>query len=333
MHFCLIICTYKRSKAIKALLASVKKQSLIPNQVVIIDASEDQKTQQVVNSAHLENLEYHQVEKKHRGLTKQRNFGLTKVKASIEIVCFLDDDIILEETYFEKLISTYQLKKDALAVGGYITNEVQWYRIQNTIKSNRLFQYDGYYRKESSRFLIRRLLGLNPNRPPGIYPKFGHGRSTSFLPPSEKIYQVEQFMGGVSSYKKHIFDRVVFSEYFEGYGLYEDADFCFRLLPLGELYVNTAAKCEHHHNPSGRPNKFRYGKMVVRNGWYVWKVRYPEFSFVNSLKWHCITLLLSTLRLLNFFTTKDRYGAFEEARGRFYGWLSLFTSKPKPLAS
>jgi len=29
-------------------------------------------------------------------------------------------------------------------------------------------------------------------------PEFSHGRSVGFLPPSEKIYYVEQLMGGVS---------------------------------------------------------------------------------------------------------------------------------------
>ncbi|WP_340066127.1 glycosyltransferase family A protein [Ascidiimonas aurantiaca] len=332
MRLCLIICTYKRPEAIKRLLVSVKKQSLPPNQVVIVDASEDQKTRQAVNSLHLENLEYYQVEKKHRGLTKQRNFGISKVKDSIEVTCFLDDDVTLKKKCLEELINTYKLKKNAIAVGGYITNEVKWSPIDKTITGNRFFQYDGYYRKESSRFLLRRVLGLNPDQPPGIYPKYGHGRSISFLPPSGKIYPTEQLIGAISSFKTDILRTVKFSEYFEGYGLYEDADFCFRILPLGKLYVNTAARCEHHHDPSGRPHKFKYGKMVVRNGWYVWKVRYPEFSFVNSLKWHSITLLLSTLRFLNFFTTKDRYGALQEAGGRFYGWVSLIANKPKPLA-
>jgi hypothetical protein len=39
-----------------------------------------------------------------------------------------------------------------------------------------------------------------------------------FLPPSGKIYEVELLMGNVSSYRKEVFEKQQFSNYFEGYG-------------------------------------------------------------------------------------------------------------------
>jgi hypothetical protein len=57
------------------------------------------------------------------------------------------------------------------------------------------------------------------------------------------------------------------STYFEGYGLYEDADFLLCELPKrGKLYLIRPAKLNHYHDASGRPNQYNYGKMVVRNG-------------------------------------------------------------------
>ena len=79
-------------------------------------------------------------------------------------------------------------------------------------------------------------------------------------------------------FRKIVFDSIWFSPYFEGYGLYEDADFTLRLSKIGKLYVNTNAQLGHFHDESGRPNKYQYGKMVVRNGWYVWRVKYPNPS-------------------------------------------------------
>jgi hypothetical protein len=55
--------------------------------------------------------------------------------------------------------------------------------------------------------------------------------------------------------------------------LYEDADFCFEGIKNGKLYLNTAAQLHHYHDVQGRPNQYQYGKMVVRNGWYVWRVK------------------------------------------------------------
>jgi GT2 family glycosyltransferase len=55
--------------------------------------------------------------------------------------------------------------------------------------------------------------------------------------------------------------------------LYEDTDFTLRVSKTGKLYLNTTAKLNHHHDASGRPNQYQYGKMVVRNGWYVWRTK------------------------------------------------------------
>ena len=158
---------------------------------------------------------------------------------------------------------------------------------------------------------------------------FSNGRSVSYLPPSNKIYGVEQIMGGVSSYRKAIFNHMSFSTYFEGYGLYEDADFSLRLAKKGKLFVNTAARLEHHHAASGRPNKYKYGKMVIRNGWYVWRVKYENPTMVARLKWNAIALVLTVLRFVNVINTDKRKEALTEALGRVSGWLSLIFNKPK----
>ena len=208
----------------------------------------------------LKNLIYCKVNENDRGLTKQRNFGIQKVSDESKIVCVLDDDIILEPTYFENLIKTYSLKPDALAVGGYISNEIIWKK-EELPKSHNHFYFDGWQRTEPSRFKIRRLFGLLPDVAPGFMPSFSHGRSISFLPPSRKIYRVEQIMGGVSSYKKEVFLTHKFSTYFKGYGLYEDADFSLRLAKTGNLYINTNAQLAHYHEDSGRPDNYKYGKM------------------------------------------------------------------------
>jgi GT2 family glycosyltransferase len=133
----------------------------------------------------------------------------------------------------------------------------------------------------------------------------------------------------VSSFRKKVFETLQFSTYFEGYGLYEDADFTLRVAETGKLFLNTNAKLSHYHNPSGRPNQYQYGKMVVRNGWYVWRVKNPKPSFNARLKWHSITILLTMIRFSNTFTTNKRATAFTEAIGRSVGWLSLLIDKPK----
>ena len=330
MKFTLIVCTYQRPQAIVTLLNSVNDQWVYPDQIVIVDGSKDTNTQKVFTSHAYKNLEYVLVDKENRGLTKQRNYGIDKVEPTSEIVCFLDDDIVLTPPYFKLLLDTYKSYPEALGVGGYIINEVNWRSVaEEYVAQINEYAYDNYARSDGSRFVIRKRLGLDADQPPAHMPNFAHGRSVSFLPPSGKIYPVQQFMGGVSSFKIEALQEQKFSEYFEGYGLYEDADYTLRLSKKGSLYVNTAAQLYHYHDADGRPNQFYYGKMVVRNGWYVWRIAHPNPSIKGRVKWNLTSGLLTLIRFTNVLTTSKRKAAFTEAFGRTIGWWSLLISRPK----
>ena len=319
-----------RAKPLLDLLSSVNNQTWYPDEILIIDGSTNDETQKALEINRFQNLSYFLVDSEHRGLTKQRNYGISKVSDGIDIVCFLDDDTILEKEYFGNLIGTYSIFPETLGVGGYITNESVWQKVTEDYEPNvNEYFFDGWKKKDGSRFVIRKKLGLDSNLPPCFMPEFSNGRSVGFLPPSNKTYEVQQFMGGVASYKKSILENIKFSDYFEGYGLYEDADFTLRLSNIGKLYLNTAARLAHYHDGSGRPNKFSYGKMVIRNGWYVWRVKYPNPSFKARFKWNLIVFLLTIIRFSNTFTTSDRKEAFTESLGRTVGWFSLIFNKPK----
>jgi GT2 family glycosyltransferase len=319
-----------RAKPLADLLDSVQLQTRYPDEILIVDGSRDTQTQAMLAAKPYANLQYFLVGDADRGLTRQRNFGIGKTAQDIEIICFLDDDTILEDTYFEEILKTYELFPGALGVGGYISNESRWeIAPENYEPKIDEFYYDGWKKKDGSRFVLRKKLGLDSDTRPGFLPEFSHGRSIGFLPPSGKIYEVEQLMGGVSSFPKKVFESFQFSTFFEGYGLYEDADFTLRLSKTGKLYVNTAARLGHFHDSSGRPNQFDYGKMVVRNGYYVWRAKYPKPSFTGRFKWNAICLLLTLVRYGNAVTTSQRKQAFTEALGRTVGWWSLIFDRPK----
>jgi len=330
MKFALVICTYRRPVSLLNLLQSVKRQTLYPDEILIVDGSDNEETKQLLMGNSFKNLDYFQVPAEHLGLTRQRNYGVQRVSDAMEVICFLDDDVVLEPDYFEKLISTYTTYPEALGVGGLITNETRWeWAGEDYQPETSEFYYDGWKRKDGSRFVLRKKMGLDSDCPPGYSSSFSHGRSVGFLPHSGKVYEVELLMGGVASYRKEVFEQPKFSTYFEGYGLYEDADFSLRVSKTGKLYINTAAQLSHYHDVSGRPNHYKYGKMVVRNGWYVWRVKNPNPQILHRFKWHSITLLLTLIRFSNIFTAGQRRQAFTEAVGRTVGWWSLFFNKPK----
>jgi glycosyltransferase involved in cell wall biosynthesis len=319
-----------RPKSLLALLNSVSNQSLYPNEIIIVDGSIDTNTKEMFSIEFFENLSYYLVDKKDRGLTKQRNYGISKVSDSIDIVCFLDDDIVLTKTYFKNLINTYSKYPDVGGVGGRIIGDVKWRKLKSDERPTyNDFEIDGYIRDLGSRNIIRKKLGLLSSLPPCFMPKFSNGFSVGNLPPNKKVYKAEYFMGGVSSFKKQIVASIKFSNYFEGYGLYEDLEYCLRVSKKYRLFVNTGAELYHYHEESGRPNKYTYGKMVLRNGWYVWRVKYPSPSVKSRFKWNMIAFLLTIIRFSNILTSKNKVAVFTESIGRTVGWCSLLFNKPK----
>jgi GT2 family glycosyltransferase len=330
MEFSLIICTYMRPKPLLQLLQSVKEQTLYPNEILIIDGSINQKTAVILQENHFQHLHYFAVPPEHRGLTKQRNFGISKVNSNSEIVCFLDDDTVLEKDYFEELVNTFKSDVDITGVGGVAVNENNWKTVEvgKTYDKKMYYFFDGFVYKEGQRNVVRNYLGLQSNLEPGKMPDYSHGRTCGF-PLNGKTYEVDLLIGMSMAFKKNVVDKIQFSTYFEGYGLYEDADFSIRALQFGKNVINTKVQLNHYHNPSGRPNQHRYGKMVVRNGWYVWRLKNPKPSLNAKLKWHAITILLTIIRFSNIFTTTKRKEAFTEALGRTFGWWSLLFNKPK----
>jgi len=318
-----------RPKPLSDLLASVKIQTLYPNEIIIVDGSTNEETKQILANSTFQNLKYYLVDASHRGLTKQRNFGVSKVDQDSEIVCFLDDDTILEPNYFEEIINAFKADSDVVGVGGIAINENLWKKKdhEKTYNPKRYYEFEGYVYPEGLRNIVRNYLGLQSNLTPGRMPEYSHGKTCSF-PITGKIYEVDLLIGMSFSFKKSIFQHIRFSTYFEGYGLYEDADFSIKAQKFGKNVISTKAQLSHFHNPSGRPNQYQYGKMVVRNGWYVWRLKYPKPSWVSRFKWHTITLVLAIIRGVNVVTTAKRKEAFTEFLGRMMGWFSLFFNKP-----
>ena len=319
-----------RPASLLLLLQSVREQTRYPDEILVVDGSTNQETERMLQAHSFQKLTYFAVPPEQRGLTKQRNYGVRKVNAAMEVVCFLDDDTVLEKDYFKELMHTFQNHPEVSGVGGVASNENKWEPLLAGRKypNKRYYLWEGFAYKEGQRNVVRNYLGLQSNLGPGRMPDFSHGRTCGF-PLTGKTYDVDLLIGMSFAFRKYVMDAIQFSSYFEGYGLYEDADFSLRALAFGKNVINTKARLSHLHHPSGRPNSFNYGKMVVRNGWYVWRVKNPHATVNAQVKWHSITLLLAFIRFSNTFTSVKAKEAFLESVGRLLGWWSLLFNPPK----
>ena len=85
----------------------------------------NQETKEVLEQNPFQNLNYFLVSEEDRGLTRQRNYGISRAGKEIDVVCFLDDDTVLELDYFEQLLKTFEIHPEALGVGGYIQSAIK----------------------------------------------------------------------------------------------------------------------------------------------------------------------------------------------------------------
>jgi len=329
MFFSLIICTYNRPESLQRLLVSVLNQTRRFDEVILVDGSEEPFQEKnrlfAANNIH---LKYIEVDESNLGLTNQRNIGLKHINEVCTHVTFLDDDLVLDPLFCYFIETSFNSYNDAVGISGIDLVENRFIEIipGQLYDNKRYYVFNNWVALEPFRYRLRALFGLMSQLPPDRIPQFGHGRNG--FPPDSGLFSVDHIMGGIATYQRFIFDKIAFSEQFKGYGLYEDFDFSVRASRIGNLYVNTSAKVWHFHDSGGRPNMYRYGRMVVRNGWYVWRLKHPNPGINNILKWHAITLLLAFLRLCNAFSVKKHKGAFGDFLGRMVGWLSLFIISP-----
>jgi GT2 family glycosyltransferase len=386
----LIICTYRRPREVERLLRAVAAQSRVPDETLIVDGSHDDETERTVRAFVQEkeieqgrvvrDLKYFRVPPTERGLTRQRNYGIAHARG--HFVSFLDDDTVPEPDYFAETLACFERHAEACGVGGFITNEVEWWRRTNANEARRnvsqiengslnenenddvgesshtqesshtrengrslssasvsasprprvsasVFSWGEWERREAYRWRLRKALGLASELPPGWMPSAGHGRPVGYLPPDGEDHPVEFFMGCAFTFRREVFARHKFSRYFEGYGLYEDMDFCVRAAQDAPLYLSTRARLAHYHAPAGRPSQFRYGRMVVCNGWFVWRRRHTRPPFSSRARWWATTALLAACQLADAVRGPDRWQQLTEALGRASGMATLLLSKPK----
>jgi hypothetical protein len=116
------------------------------------------------------------------------------------------------------------------------------------------------------------------------------------------IKHISWFIIGMSfAFRKNLFNSIQFSTYFEGYGLYEDADF-IRVLQFGKMYQYQSSKLNIHVHR--KTNQYQYGKMVVRNGWYVWRTKIHTLSSKTRMAFHNNSLDIDSIAIT--FTSRNK---------------------------
>lgn len=109
-----IITTHNRPDYLKESLAAVLKQTVLPKEVFVIDDGSSVSYEEVLNLFPREQFEYVKVPVA-SGANAARNLGISK--STSDIIAFLDDDDVWDESYLEQHIKAHDDGADAVTCG------------------------------------------------------------------------------------------------------------------------------------------------------------------------------------------------------------------------
>jgi GT2 family glycosyltransferase len=248
-------------------VASLLVQTRLPDEFLVVDQSPGKESRVVVESLLAGNtrirLDY---------IHDPRISGLVEAKkvaagrAAGEIVCFLEDDVVLEADYLEQIEQGFAGRPEMLACCGIVTNPPR--------------QPPGYA------FLFHLFhRGIYRDRRVGLY---GHceGRGHALIP-SDAI------SGGLSAWRREVFAAVPF-DVANGFFMLEDMDFSTRVARHfgSRLFVNPNARLAHHCSPVNREALASRQRRKLAEFILFYKKRrdWPGSSF--ALPWLLVGLFL-----------------------------------------
>lgn len=225
-----VIPTKNRPHDLVKAVDSILKQDRVPDELVIIDQTlgdESKKAVQVqfeLTQTTIRLVYVH--DPKVSGLVEAKERAVTE--SCGEIVSFLEDDVVLFPDYFHQLERTFCENSFVLGCGG----------VAVTVK-----EYSELYR------ILFKIFHRGIFNDPRL-DLHGRGCGTG----SHALVNSRYISGGISSYRREVFDRVPFDTV-NGFFALEDIEFSTRSVAafgVEHFYVNTAVRLEHYASSLNR---------------------------------------------------------------------------------
>jgi GT2 family glycosyltransferase len=296
-----IIATRNRPESLLRTVKNLFEQTVLPGELCIVDSSDATPAREEIERLSADAgvaLEY--VHPAPPGLTVQRNIGIDKTKG--DPVFLIDDDVAMEPNVHAEILAEYARWGPELGgVRGVAVRPQRPNRV--TIAWRRFFGMGGWWPEASGRMRA------------SFFPE---GVSTS-----KDVRRLDYLTGWFMSYRREVFDDERFDEKLAGYAFNEDIDFSYRVAKRGYILVQTPrARIDHLKVQSDRLALFDFGRMHIRNQFYLHRKNMPQTTKNKVALWWALTGLL-LLHSVRAFRTGEfsrvgglAAGVWDHARGR-----------------
>ena len=265
-----VVATKDRPDELRRLWRSLASQTRLPDKVIVVDASARRLALGGLAPASII-LRY--ITTDVASAARQRNLGLDASGTDVDLVGFLDDDVVLEENAVEEMLRFWGGAE--AGVGGAAFNmanhpPLDW----PFLKRTRLAGALGLYAPKGG--------AVAPSGFQTMIGRLTETAWTNWLP------------SGASVWRRAIFREFRFDEWFGGYSYLEDLDFSYRVGRRHRLAVVSAALYSHLPAARGRGNGYDFGLREVVNRLHFVR-KYPEFSVPKCYAALAVRLLMNVV--------------------------------------
>lgn len=246
MTFSFVIPTKNRPIELATVFDAILAQNRLPEQVIIIDQSSKDNVikEQLAPQAKKENIRLDYIH-------DESINGLVQAKATsiqynqCDYISFFDDDIVHEPNYLEAIEESIIARPEMIGLNGVILNAPKEGLLKRLIFR---FTHFGLY-KDNRQSVIRSL------KEGTIQPQI-----------------VDTLSGGLSTWKKEVFDNVTFDTK-NKFHAYEDKEFSIRIeraFPK-QMFIVPQAKLYHYHAAGNRQSLLRRTQNDLVEVWKLFK--------------------------------------------------------------
>jgi len=285
-----IIATKDRPVELRRMLDSIILGTTLPDEIIIVDGGQ-KKVAPILEE--FPGLKTRYMRCIPPSATKQRNLGIQSASPSSKLCGFLDDDIILRPRALERMLTFWEGANDSL--GGAAFNMINHPRKSaQTLKSLKIIERLGLYSDKPGQVMAS-----------GFQTMIGR---------VEQTIRVQWLPSGASVFRREVFSKNHFDEWFEGYSYLEDLDFSYSLSKIYDLAIVAEAEYYHYPGPKGRGNGIAFGLREINNRIYFVK-KNPELSFAKCFLGLIVRMALSLIMAVRTFRPYD----WQRVWGNFMG--------------
>jgi len=268
----IVIPTKNRVDDVFECLRSIERQTILPDELVIVDASDSRELEQLIKTYCSENnfaIIYTHCDS---GTAVQRNIGAQT--SSEDIIFFIDDDIILDTNYIKEIMMIFgntSFERVGCVYGAQIPvttrNDKENNKASNGFKILSAI-YKAIYTSTCWLFFLQK---------PSNHGRFRLSGFATYLSSSVvTITETESAPSGYMACYKDVFNEFRFDENLKGYAWGEDDDLAYRLSRKYKIIFTPDAKVTHKVSQTSRISTYEYNKVRIKNHFYIYRKNFPQ---------------------------------------------------------